>query len=239
MFMKKIIYLLFLIPLHIFGQDRDSVKTEKSFKVVPLITSTPLMGWGLGLSSSYLYNADKRKSSKSQLSIGGQYSSTKSYNLFAKNNLWLNNNGLLSSTTITYSDINNEFEDEEFDDVQYKTNSLIFAEILMFKVADNIYLGAPLSYKKLSYTPNNDNGNDFMEKNGFLDEQTGGWGIMASYDSRKNKYYPSNAAWITTIINNNPEWLGAVDNYYSLVVNARYYAKGFKSNDVWAWQFYG
>ncbi len=238
--MKIFTYLLLLIvPLQIFGQEIDSIKTEKNFKIVPLITSTPLMGWGVGASTSYLYNADKSNASKSQLNVGGQYSSTKSYSLFAKNNLWFNDNGVLSSTNVMYSDINNEFEDDEFGDVKYKINSFIIAEVLMFRVANNIYIGAPLSYKSLTYTPNNDEGKDFMEKNGFRDEHTGGYGFMARYDSRKNKYYPSNSAWITAIVNNNPEWLGSVNNYYSFVVDARYYAKGFRANDVWAWQFYG
>ena len=235
----KVFYLFILIPIHLFAQKSDSTKTEKAFKIVPLITSTPLMGWGLGASSSYLYNADKSNASKSQLNIGGQYSSTNSYLLFAKNNLWLNNNSFLSSSNIAYSDINNEFEDKVFGNVHYKINSLLIAEILMFRVANNIYIGTPLSYKRLNYAPNNNEGADFINDNGMRDEKAGGFGFMGSYDSRKNKYFPSNSTWITARVNNNPEWLGAVDNYYSFVVDARYYAKGFSINDVWAWQFYG
>lgn len=53
-----------------FGQD--STKTEKALRVVPLITSSPLMGFGAGFAVSYLYNTDAWISSKSQLQIGGQ-----------------------------------------------------------------------------------------------------------------------------------------------------------------------
>ena len=109
----------------------------------------------------------------------------------------------------------------------------------MFRVANNIYIGTPLSYKRLTYTPNNNEGADFINDNGMRDEKAGGFGFMGSYDSRKNKYFPSNSTWITARVNNNPEWLGAVDNYYSFVIDARYYAKGLRVNDVWAWQFYG
>lgn len=109
----------------------------------------------------------------------------------------------------------------------------------MFWVADNIYLGAPLSYKGIKYSPSNENGADFMINNGIRNENTAGLGLMASYDSRKNKYCPSKSVWITTRINNNPEWLGSIANYYSFVTDARFYLKGFKESDVWAWQFYG
>lgn len=227
------------ISLHLYGQQPDSTKTEKAFKIVPLITSTPLLGWGFGVSSSYLYNADQSHSSKSQLNVGGQYSNTQSLAIFANNNLWLSNNDFLSSSNIAYSNINNEFEDKTFGDVEYKINSILIAEILMFRIANNIYLGAPLSYKRLIYTPNNEAGEHFIKENGLRDENTGGLGFMASYDSRKNKYFPSNSAWVTARLNNNPKWLGAVDNYYSFIVDARYYAQGFRTSDVWAWQFYG
>ena len=237
--MRKILCLLILIPLQLLGQQIDSTKTEQAFKVVPLLTSSPLLGWGAGVSSSYLYNADESNASKSQLNVGGQYSTTKSYTLFANNNLWLKDNRFLSSSTIAFSDINNEFEDNDFGDVQYKINSLLIAQILMFRVANNIYAGPSLSYKRLAYTPNNQEGEDFIDENAIIDENTGGFGITTSYDSRKNKYYPSNSAWIALSVNNNPDWLGAIDNYYSFVVNARYYAEGFKTEDVWAWQLYG
>lgn len=236
---RKALFVLIIIPSLLFSQQRDSIKTEKALKVVPLLTSTPLLGWGFGVSTSYLYKGDQSKVSKSQLNVGGQYSSTKSSTIFIKNNLWLKDNSYLSSTNIGFSDINNEFQDDVFGDVRYKVNSLLAAEILMFRIANHIYIGTPLSYKKLTYTPNNENGEEFIKKNGIRDENTGGFGFMASYDSRKNKFFPSNSAWVTTSINNNPEWLGAVDNYYSFVIDARYYAKGFRINDVWAWQFYG
>ena len=237
--MSKLLWILILIPVQLLGQQSDSTKTEQAFKVVPLLTSSPLLGWGAGVSTSYLYNADESNASKSQLNVGGQYSTTKSYTLFANNNLWLKDNRYLSSSTIAFSDINNEFEDKDFGDVQYKINSLLIAQILMFKVADNIYVGPSLSYKNLAYTPNNQEGANFINENAIIDENTGGFGITTSYDSRKNKYYPSNSAWIALSVNNNPDWLGAIDNYYSFVVNARYYAEGFKTDDVWAWQLYG
>lgn len=233
---KLLFVIIFLIPILTHGQD--SIKTEKAFKLIPLISSSPLMGFGFGGAVSYLYRTEEQASSKSQLQIGGQYSNTESYNIFIKNNAWFKNNSIFSSTKILFSSINNEF-DSEGEDVSYNVNSFLFSELLMFKVANNIYIGGPITYKSLKYNPNNEAGEDFLFDNGVTDEKTGGFGFSASFDNRKNKYYPSDATFMTTSINTNPSWLGSVNSYYSFVIDARHYAKGFTNQDVWAFQFYG
>ncbi|MGL1888099.1 MAG: BamA/TamA family outer membrane protein [Reichenbachiella sp.] len=238
--MKHLVILFFLIPLSLLGQNNDSTTTkEKAFKIVPLITSTPLMGWGFGVTTSYLYKIDDSNASKSQLNVGGQYTTTNSYSVFAKNNLWFKDNDILSSTNFAFSSINNEFTDNIFGNVEYNIYSFLIAEIIMFRIANHIYLGVPLTYKKLEYKALNESGQEFLTNNGVINENTGGLGIAASYDSRKNKYYPSDAVFATLRINNNPDWLGAVNNYYSFVVDARYYIRGFSDQDVWAWQLFG
>jgi hypothetical protein len=75
------------------GKNGDeSGATEKALRIVPLLTSTPLTGTGVGLSASYLYQLDE--SSKSQLQIGGQYSNTDSVTLFVRNNSFFNDDGI-------------------------------------------------------------------------------------------------------------------------------------------------
>jgi outer membrane protein assembly factor BamA len=234
-FLSSLILILF-IPGFCFGQD--STRRERAVAVVPLITSSPLMGFGVGLATSYVYTTGPGNSSKSQLQVGGQYSTTHSYSAFVRNNAWFKDNGILSTTTILYSGINNEFESEG-KDVAYNINSFLIKEQLMFRIARSVYIGGPIGYKDVRYKENNEAGKDFIEKNGIRDEQTGAFGVAASYDTRKNKYYPSTAAWISLGLNANPVWLGSLDPYYSLVVDARYYAKGFGSDDVWAWHYYG
>ena len=238
--MKRIISILFvsIFSLPFLTVAQDSTKTEKAFKIVPLVTSSPLMGFGAGLAVSYLYNTDDEISSKSQLQIGGQYSNTNSYNVFLKNNTWFNGNKILSSTNATYSSINNEFNSYG-EDVAYNINTVLVKELIIFKIANDIYIGSPLSYKYIKYDANNEAGEDFLYENGIVDENTGGIGLSTSYDSRKNKYFPVSSTWASLSLNSNPAWLGAIENYYSLIFDARYYAKGFSNNDVWAWQFYG
>ena len=131
---KLLLTFIFLIPL--FSYSQDSIKTEKAFKIIPLISSSPLMGFGFGGAVSYLYRTEEQGSSKSQLQVGGQYSNTESYSTFIKNNAWFKNNSILSSTKILFSSINNEFNSEG-EEVSYNINSFLFSELLMFKISKN------------------------------------------------------------------------------------------------------
>lgn len=234
---RTLLILAILCSATLWGQQ-DSLKKEKAFKVVPLITSSPLLGWGVGLSTSYLYNTGIGKASKSQLSVGGQYSNTNSYSTFLNNTAWFNDNKWSSATLMTYSSINNEFTTTG-EEVKYNLHNFFIAQMFLFKITDKIYLGGPLSFKRLYYDPINDAGADFLEQNGITNESTAGFGFAASYDTRRNKYYPSNASWFTIRTNHNPLWLGAENGYSSLVLDARHYFEGFNPEDVWAVMLYG
>jgi hypothetical protein len=233
--MNIILLAFIMLPLSLFAQD--STKTEKAFKIVPLITSSPLLGFGYGAAVSYLYLTDEG-SSKSQLSLGGQHSVTNSYVLFADNKLFWKENSIRSNTFTSFSSINNEFISDGVD-VSYNVQTLALAENLLFEVVKYSYFGGILSYKQFIYDPNNIGGEDFLQDNGIVDEKTGGLGVIYSFDSRANKYYPSDAWLINVTLNTNPSWLGAVNSYYQLISNFRYYATGFHNGDVWAWQLYG
>lgn len=234
--MKKYIILFLVFPFVAYSQD--STVTEKAFRIVPLITSSPLLGFGVGAAVSFLYDTDSGQSSKSQLSFGGQYSVTGSLTLFANNRAFLKGDRIRSNTLTSFASINNEFSSGG-QDVSYNVVTLVLTQLLMFEVLKYQYLGGFVSYKQVNYDPNNMAGEDFLFNNGIIDERTGGLGMAYSFDSRKNKYYPSQAWLINIGINSYPTWLGANQLYYQMITNARYYAKGFKDRDVWAWQLYG
>ena len=200
---QSLLYLIVCsLSLPLVASAQDSTKTEKALRIVPLLTSSPLLGLGAGAAASYLYDTGDDNSSKSQLEIGGQYSNTKSYVIFANNKAFFNDNSIRSNTLSSFSSINNEFTSDG-EEVSYNVNTLIISELLMFTVADHSYLGGLLSYKSFKYQPNNSAGEDFLFDNGIVEERTGGIGIAYSYDTRKNNYYPSGA----TLINLGVLWL--------------------------------
>lgn len=238
--MKNYILLaiLLVLPILVKGQQKDKKETEKALRIIPLITSTPLMGTGVGVGASYLYAGDNSNASKSQLSVGGQYTTTDSYNIFATNNLWLRDNGIRSTTKGTYSSINNEF-DLDGVDVAYNINTVLMDAIVLKRTSENIYMGGGLMFKTVSYKPINEGGEDFIESNAIENETTGGMAVGASYDSRKNKYYPTNGFFVSSRLNAYPEFLGSENNYQSLILDARYYTKIFNENSVLASQLFG
>jgi len=196
------------------------------------------MGVGVGVTTSYLYKGDQSNASKSQLRVGGQYTSTDSYSIFGLNNLWLKDNSIRMLTTLNFSSINNEFEDAGRD-VEYNINTTLITHLQMFRVAKGFYAGMPFHYKRINYEPNNEHGEDFIDENGIENELTGGFGFAGSFDTRKNKYYPTNSVFITARFDLFPEFLGSERKYNKTIIDARGYIDGFSYEDVLAMQVYG
>lgn len=94
---------------------------EKALRVVPLLTSTPLTGAGVGLATSYLYRLDDT-ASRSRLQVGGQYSDTEGITLFIRNNAFFKNNDIIANTAILAAKTNSEFDDEAGQEVKYEIN---------------------------------------------------------------------------------------------------------------------
>jgi hypothetical protein len=216
----------------------ETEPAEKALRIVSLLTSTPLTGTGVGLSTSYLYRMDEA-SSKSQLQVGGQYSNTDSLTLFVRNNAFFNGNAIISNTVILPAEINSEFDEESGEEVHYKIKSILVAQKLLFRMSGNFYAGGRVFYKKVEYSPNNAAGQDFLQKNGIVDQENGGIGGAVSWDSRENKYFPRDSYWVDIDADSAPSSLGADDSYGRFTVNARYYGPGLREADVWAHQFFG
>ena len=231
--------LLSFFPVAALAANENSDEKEESpLRLVPLLTSTPLTGTGVGAAASYLYKLDE-KSSMSQLEAGGQYSDTDSISTFIRNRAWLKANYINSFSRILWSDINSEFDGDDGRRVEYKIESLTLGQKFLFQVKDGIYLGGQAVYKNVEYSPNNEAGADFLFDNGIVDEESVGVGVSGSYDTRANKYYPRDAYWVDLDAEAFPNDFGADNTYYKLTINARYYRAGLAVGDVWANQLYG
>ena len=115
--MKKRAFLLcftLLTSLLLAEDNNTTIDVEKSFKegsykLVPLISSNPTSGTGVGGAVTYLYTLDPN-SSPSQLLSGAQYTNTKSYSAFAKNDAYLYNDHLRSTTVFSYVHNKSQFD---------------------------------------------------------------------------------------------------------------------------------
>jgi hypothetical protein len=197
-----------------------------------------LTGTGVGLATSYLYRLDET-SSKSQLQVGGQYSNTRSVTLFIRNDAFFRNNDIISNTAILPAKTNSEFDGKDGEEIKYQIRTFLVTQKLLFRMRNNFYAGGRVFYKKSDYSPKNAAGEDFIESNGIVDQNNGGFSGALSWDSRQNKYFPRRSYWVDIDADAAPTFLGADDSYYRLTINARYYGAGLRDADVWAHQFFG
>jgi len=219
-------------------QEKTEKEKESPLRIVPLLTSTPLTGTGVGAAASYLYRVDA-DSSMSQLEAGGQYSDTDSITTFLRNRAWLKSNHINSTSWLLWSDINSEFDGDDGRRVEYAIETWTLGQKLLYQVKENIYLGGQVVYKDIEFSPNNEAGEDFLFDNGIVDEKSVGVGVAGSFDTRKNKYYPSDAYWVDLDMEVFPSDFGAEHSYNKATLNARYYRAGLVEGDVWASQLYG
>ncbi|MGI9309554.1 MAG: hypothetical protein ACR2P6_09840 [Gammaproteobacteria bacterium] len=221
------------------AETETEEKKDKALRIVPLLTSTPLTGTGLGAAASYIYKVDDSDASRSQLQIGAQYSDTESLTTFLRNDTFHKDNAIIGNGLLTWTDINSEFDGSDGRRVEYNIQSFTLRQKFLFEVRDALYLGGLAVYRKIDYSPNNDAGDDFLFDNGIVDEEGVGVGIAGSYDTRVNKYYPRDAWWVDVEAEAFPDEFGADDTFYKLTLNTRYYRGGFAPGDVWASQLYG
>ena len=91
------------------------------------------------------------------------------------------------------------YEEAEDGHHEYNVETALADQIVIFKPAQDVFVGGEIIYKDIRYDPNNQEGEDFLIDNGIVDKKSLRFGVVASYDTRKNKYYPSNAVWASQI----------------------------------------
>jgi len=257
---KYCTFLLLILTTSLLIAKEPPIDISKSFKegrykIVPLLSSNLTSSTGIGGAITYLYDLNPN-SSPSQLLSGAQYTNTRSWSAFAKNDAYLYNDKLRSTTIISIIHNRSQFEvpsNGDFDmgtsdilpeageGVRYDIDIMFMAELLMYEIKDHIYAGAHAFYVSQTFSNANVSGEIFLRENGASNAKRGTVGLDLSYDTRnkKEKYFPRNAEWIMLQANYSPTFLGSEKNYSAVMVNARIYRPGFNINDVWANQFYG
>jgi len=219
-----------------------------SFRGMPIVSSNPTAGTGVGATGIMVYKADKN-SSPSQTVLTGQYTNTKSYNLFLVNRMFFDSDKYQSNTVAGTLFNNSTIDLSEGlpvgipidTDAKFDVTIYVVAQQILYEVYNNIYLGGQLMYIDQSFNPTNITGEIFLREKGIEDAARVGYGATFSYDTRskQEKFYPRDSYWINLVVNDFPEAFGTDVHYYNATLNVRDYMKGFKDDDVLALQFYG
>ena len=229
------------------ADDNNATDHDVSFRAMPVLSSNPTSGTGVGATGMMIYRVDK-DSSPSQTILTGQYTSTKSYNTFAVNKMYFSSDDFQSNTVVGYLFNNSEIDLGEYipatvpldSEAKFDVSIFIAGEQLLYRVKDHVYLGGQLFYVDQKFRPQNNTGVVFIKKNGIEDSSRLGFGLTYSYDTRSKmeKFYPRDAQWMTLMANAFPSQWGSGDHYYNVIFNARDYMHGFKEDDVVATQLF-
>lgn len=224
-------------------------KDGMSFRAMPTLSSNPTAGTGAGATAMLIYRADEH-SSPSQAIVTGQYTDTRSYNLFAVNKMFFGQDRFQSNTLIGGL-FNNSMIDfgedipvtppvEVGTEARFDVTIAVAAQQLLYRIAKHLYTGGQLFYIDQRFNAQNDAGKLFLAANGIEDSVRGGIGATLSYDTRSKseKFFPRHSQLVTLIANDFPEAWGTKEHFYNVLLNARDYRTGFKSDDVIATQFY-
>ena len=242
--------LLFSLSMGLLADDTNSSDGVK-FRGMPTLSSNPTSGTGVGAVGMMIYKVDK-DSSPSQTILSGQYTNTKSYNLFAVNKMYFGGDDYQSNTVVGTLYNNSEIDLSTYipagtpvppdADLNAQFNVTIFfvAQQLLYRVKDHVYLGGQIFYVNQSFKGQNTAGDIFLGEKGIEDSSRLGFGATYSYDTRSKteKFYPRDATWMTFMANDFPASLGSSEHYYNATFNARDYMHGFKDDDVVATQLY-
>ena len=243
--MKHIVCSFLLLSTFV---SADSLqKEEPTFKVVPMISSNPTAGTGVGLMGSMTYKADS-ESSPSQAIVAAQYTNTESYSLYLINKLFFDQDKWQSNSIYAHiynrssfsidmpADLPIDILEPHFD---VKIDAIL--QQFMYLVQKNIYVGGQIFYVAQDFSATDSAGELFLREYGIESINRGGVGGIVSYDTRSKseKFYPKDSTFINLSFNYFPKFMGSDKVFFNGLLNARKYIPGLKRDDVLALQFLG
>ena len=249
--MKRKLVMPLLLLVHQLNAAEAMTQEEKvSFRVMPTVSSSPTSGTGVGATGMMLYKVDE-DSSPSQTILAGQYTDTKSYNLYAVNKMFFSSDDYQSNTIAGMLYNNSEIDVSDYIpssvpvpsddlDAQFNVNIFFAAQQLLYRVKEHVYIGTQILYVHQSFSAQNGAGKLFLEQKGIEDSSRLGFGLSYTYDTRSKseKFYPRDAQWMTLMATDFPASFGSSDHYYNAIFNARDYSRGLKEDDVVATQLF-
>ncbi len=241
---RRLFAALLLVSAPLFAAEE-----QMSFRAMPTLSSNPTAGTGAGATAMLIYKTDER-SSPSQAILTGQYTDTRSYNLFAVNKMFFGEDRF-QSNTLAGGLFNNSMIDfgedipvtppaEVGTEARFDVTIAVAAQQLLYRIAKHLYAGGQLFYIDQRFSARNDAGRLFLAANGIEDSARGGIGATLSYDTRSKseKFFPRRSQLVSLIANDFPQAWGSKEHFYNILLNARDYRRGFRSGDVLATQIY-
>lgn len=229
-----------------FGQIKDSLLLKKSFFAIPYASYQQETSWAFGAAGGYYFKSnDLSKISSVTASVGytllNQFSLNITPKIYFGNKKWYLYSGI---AVRKYPDFYYGVDDKPTDiKIGYTDNKFEFFLQPQYYVLENLYVGLLLSYRNESVKTDS----TFEAEKNYIYNQYGqaGWeqfsqltsGVVVSYDSRDNQFYPYSGLLAKTVLGvGNKNFLSSY-SLANLSLDVRKYVPLF-GNHVWATQMY-
>lgn len=195
---------------------------------VPIPVANPTVGTGLQAVLMYLHPKKENTTHNTTSGIAGLYTNTESWFMGAFHDDYLQGGKYRYSIfmgagefNLDYYGIGNDLGDRS---VSYQFNMQVFAPKFQFRIVDQKHWFTGVHYIFLD--------SDSIFKLSELDPvlpdidssvKTAGLGLLLTYDSRDNNYYPTTGQWFETKLTDYRDTWGGEDNYQKTTTYINHY----------------
>jgi outer membrane protein assembly factor BamA len=231
--------LIFAVQFQIFSQEEISPDTigvrGVNWFAYPFIFYTPETDWAFGAGGIlYFKLSDQLKSKPSSVTASGYYTVNNQFDISILPEIYLNQDKYLLSTKFNYSEVFDFFygigpTSPDIENNQYfQRNFILNVKFQLEAFKKNFKLGPIYELRSMNVLKKENN--PFLDSNlvrGSNGGTTSGLGIIASYDTRDNIFYPSQGSFYQFSATYYSKTFGSDFDYDKYILDARRYLSFF------------
>ena len=244
-----LIILFFFSLVNINAQVRKDSSSNKvgvggvNWFVFPFAFYTPETDYAFGAGGNVNFRVDSL-SDPTSITGSGYYTVNKQYNLGASADIYTNHNKTLFNLSFNYSNVFDYFygigpSSPDISNDEYLQKNILFDVKYQRQVFDKRFkIGGEFSYRNMTVLDNE--GNPFLLTNSVEGSDggiTSGLGILTSWDSRDNNFYPSTGGYYQFNIIFYSQAFGSDFDFNQYIMDFRRFI-GLTKNQVIALQLY-
>ena len=192
-----------MLPHNLNAQEKDSVETDNlNWFAAPIIFYSPESNLALGALGILSFRlSDSLNSKPSKIEVYGYYTLNTQYSFSSKPEIYFDDDKYYLSSYLNYSKVIDKFYNignntEEIENPDYEARSSLIFIKFQRKISHNLNAGIVYEFRNYKIVDSKENpyllsGLVYGSDGGL----TSGLGLVVSYDSRNNIYYPENGAF--------------------------------------------
>lgn len=227
-------------------EGMEDTTSKPSFLVYPTIAYTPETSWEFGVSNLFLFYAKNSKRNRlSEINTFTFYTLEQQYGIWLDHAIYGNKDKyfFLGKARFQYFPLKYYGIGEsakERDEVIVSSQNFQLRERVLRKVKGHLFVGPQFDYHTL-YNVRFENTiiPDSLRPLGHRGSSNKGLGLGVVFDSRKNVLNVRSGLFAELAYLNYGKYIGSTYSFQNVNFDARYFRKGFRKKQVWAFQLTG